>query len=88
MGTNSVVRWFTPRSKIQSKYMEGDQRASTFFGGFDKLQERIRKMLDPGRCRTRLFGYMLDAMVCQKDSEETGTAPERHPDCLPERTTT
>lgn len=96
MGTNgSVVRWFLPPYTPQQNPIEIQWReikraiADTFFGGFDKLQERIRKMLDAGEVsRTRLFGYMLDAMECQKDSEETGTAPERHPDCLPERTTT
>ena len=63
--------------------------ADTLFGGFDRLQERIRKMLDSeGVPRTRLFRYMLDAMGYQKGSEETGSAPARHHDSLPEPTPT
>ena len=46
-------------------------------------------MLDSGEVlRTRLFRYMLDAMGCQKSSEETGSAPARHHDSLPEPTPT
>ena len=57
MGTNgSVVRWFLPPYTPQQNPIEIQWReikravADTFFGGFDKLQERIRKMLDAGRC--------------------------------------
>ena len=91
-GTNgSVVRWFLPPHAPQHNPIEILWReikraiADTFFGGFDRLQERIRKILDSGEVpRTRLFRYMLDAMGCQKGSEETGSAPARHHDSLPE----
>ena len=73
-GTNgSVVRWFLPPHTPQQNPIEIQWReikravADTFFGGFDKLQERIEKMLDAGEVpRTGLFGYMLDAMDCQE----------------------
>ena len=95
-GTNgSVVRWFLPPHTPQHNPIEILWReikraiADTLFGGFDRLQERIREMLDSGRVpRTRLFRYMLDAMGCQKGSEETGSAPARHHDSLPELTPT
>ena len=81
-GTNgSVVRWFLPPHTPQQNPIEIQWReikravADTFFGGFDKLQERILKMLSSGEvARTRLFGYMLDAMDCQKDLDGTDSA--------------
>ena len=95
-GTNgSVVRWFLPPHTPQHNPIEILWReikraiADTFFGGFDRLQERIRKILDSGEVpKTRLFRYMLDAMGCQKGSEETGSVPARHHDSLPEPTPT
>ena len=95
-GTNgSVVRWFLPPHTPQHNPIEILWReikraiADTFFGGFDRLQERIRNILDSGEVpRTRLFRYMLDAMGCQKGPEETGSAPARHHDSLPEPTPT
>ena len=95
-GTNgSVARWFLPPHTPQHNPIEILWReikraiADTFFGGFDRLQERIRNILDSGEVpRTRLFRYMLDAMGCQKGPEETGSAPARHHDSLPEPTPT
>ena len=84
----AVVRWFLPPHTPQHNPIEIQWReikraiANTFFGGFDKLERRIRKMLDDGEvARVKLFKYILDAMKIQKDSDAV-SAPERPPDGL------
>ena len=82
----SVVRWFLPPHTPQQNPIEIQWRefkravADTFFGGFDKLEERIIAMVDAKEAAiTKLFGYMLDAMESQKDSEEACTVQRPHP---------
>ena len=84
----AAVRWFlpprTPRhNPIEIQWTEIKRAtADTFFGGFDKLEKRIRKILDGGEvARVKLFKYMLDAMKVREGSD-TVSAPERPPDIL------
>ena len=84
----AVVRWFLPPRTPQHNPIEIQWTeikgaiADTFFGGFDKLERRIRKMLDGGEvARVKLFKYMLDAMKVREDSDAV-SAPERPPDIL------
>ncbi len=84
----AVVRWFLPPHTPQHNPIEVQWReikraiADTFFGGFDRLEKRIRKMLNDGEvARVKLFKYILDAIKI-RESPDAVSAPERPPDGL------
>ena len=76
----SVVQWVLPPRTPQQNPIEIQWQeikrvlADKFFSGFDKLQERIIAIMESDEvARTKLFGYMRDAMEGQNDSEEVAT---------------